>query len=352
MLKFLRSLVGGPSAPGDPDILPAETVAAPAVLAVDGAGPFALARHLGSTNGLPIVDWAAVGAWIDGIADPDVKSRAWSAAELAWLAHLRVALGPAYRLSRLDDAVLLSTLEPNVAHATLEFMTRTPHRIGAVLDGIARCSDWGHDILIVFDDDEVYYRYVSTVYPDSGEFAASGGMYISAGCGHFATIRSDLRAIEPVIVHEMTHGCLNHLPIPAWLNEGLAVNTEERLSLASPPLHTPQQMHAKHKAFWNPRAIQEFWSGKSFLRPDDGNLLSYDLARILVSQFAAEWGPFKDFVLAANMDDGGGAAALRHLGVDLGRAVCAILEQRPAADWSPDPRRWEGAPERGAFRDA
>ena len=348
MLKFLRSLVAGPAAPTEPVSGPASDIPPPAVLTVDGASDFAFAEHIDLTSGLPIVDWSAVGRWIDGIADPAIKDRAWSEAELAWVAHMQVALGPAYRVARLERALLLSTLEPNVAQATLKFMTRTLHRIGGLLDGLARFADLGHDILIVFDDDEDYYRYVSIYYPDSGEFAASGGMHIGHGCSHFVTMKSGLHVIEPIIAHEMTHASLAYLPIPAWLNEGLAVNTEERLS-PTPPLFTPQQMNAKHRAFWGPGEVQEFWSGKSFLRPD-ASMLSYDLARILVAQFAKEWNAFRDFVLAANVDDAGQASAGRHLGIDLGRAVCAILERRPSSDWSPDPGRWEGAPERGAFR--
>jgi hypothetical protein len=218
-----------------------------------------------------------------------------------------------------------------------------------VLDGIAQVPDWGKDILVVFDDDDAYYRYVSHVYTSGGEFAASSGMYINAGCGHFATVKSDLRAIEPVIAHEMTHGCVGHLPIPAWLNEGLAVNTEQRLSPTGAPALTPQQMHAKHRAFWGDAEIQEFWSGKSFLRTDDGNMLSYDLARILVSQFSTDWPSFRAFVLSANLADSAAVAAVEHLHLDLGAAVSAILEREPAHGWAPDPATWHEAPEHGAF---
>lgn len=347
MLKLLRSLVAGATTPSDPVAGAATDPEAPAVVAVDGAQSFPFARHVEARHGFPIVDWTAVGRWIESIADPATKARAWSEAELAWVRHVRAALGAGYRITRLDEAVLLSTLEPRVARATVEFMARVSHRIARVLDGLARFDASGHDILIVFDDVDAYDRYVSIYYPDSGEFATSGGMYIGGGCGHFVTMKSDLRVIEPVIAHEMTHAGLAHLPLPAWLNEGIAVNTEGRLS-PSPALEPPAQMHVRHRAFWGPGEIQAFWSGKSFLRPD-ASALSYDLARILVDQFAKEWDAFRAFVLAANVEDAGRASALEHLGIDLGRAVCAILERRPSADWSPDPARWEGTPERGAF---
>ena len=174
-------------------------------------------------------------------------------------------------------------------------------------------------------------------------------MYINAGCGHFVTVKSDLRAIEPVIAHELTHSCLSHLPIPAWLNEGLAVNTEQRLSPSGAPLLTPQQMHDKHLSFWKETEIQEFWSGQSFLRNDDANMLSYDLARIMVAQLSRDWPTFRSFVLAADLRDAGADAALQHLGLDLGAVACALLENEPTAAWAPRPDAWQKSPERGAF---
>ncbi len=84
------------------------------------------------------------------------------------------------------------------------------------------------------------------------------------GCSHFVTMESNLQVFEPTIVHEMTRCLASHLSLPAWLTEGIAVNMQRRLSPPqSPELFTPQQMHAKHQAYWNPDLIQEFWSGKS-----------------------------------------------------------------------------------------
>ena len=109
-------------------------------------------------------------------------------------------------------------------------------------------------------------------------------------------------------------------------------------------------MHEKHLRFWGGTEIQEFWSGKSFLRNDDGNMLSYDLARILVSQMSEDWASFRAFVLAANFLDAGAAAASSHLGIDLGTIACALLERESGLAWTPDPSTWREAPERGGFR--
>jgi hypothetical protein len=272
------------------------------------------------------------------------RSAAWTACERAWLLHFRDALGKGFCLQESDSAMLVSSLEPHLRAATLEYIGRTQRRVRAVLAGLAQVAPWGKDLLVVFDDEERYYEYVSYYYPERGDFALSGGMHIHKGCSHFATVKNDLRAIEPVIAHEMTHGCVTHLPLPMWLNEGLAVNTERRL--APPPglLYTADQMHAKHLGFWGKEEIQEFWSGRSFDRQDDGNMLSYDLARIIVEQLAGDWPRFEAFALAARHEDGGDAAAREHFGMDLGQIARSLLEQPDALGWTPDPGSWEVSP--------
>ena len=331
MLGFLRSLLGD-SAP------PAAALRPPAPARVDG---FVLEPHLALHHGYPILDWQAARAWVDSLPEKR-RAAAWSACERAWLLHFRDALGKEFRLEESESAAVLSSLEPHLARAALEYMARTLRRIGAVLKGIVEPSPWGKDILIAFDDSETYYRYVSYYYPERGEFATSGGMHIQAGCSHYVALKGDLPHLETVIAHEMTHGCLDHLPLPLWLNEGLAVNTEQRLAgVPRPEYGAAERLHERLRRFWSVVSIQEFWSGASFHRPGDSNELSYALARILVEQFAKEWEPFREFVLHAERADAGAAAAHEHLGLDLGDAVTVLLERDTPKSWSPDPTKWE-----------
>jgi hypothetical protein len=351
MFKLIRSLVSGrPVAEVQASEARTEL---PTSVTAQGVAAFEVASHLRTANGFPLLDWSAAEHWVNSIPGAQEQAMAWASCEQAWLKHLQAALGPGYSLLAREDVALLSSLEGNVAVATIAFVAKTRQRILHVLSGIAHVPEWGSDILLVFDEADAYYRYIAHYYPQAGEFAGSGGMYINHGCGHFVTVKADLRAIEPVIAHELTHACLGHLPIPAWLNEGLAVNTENRLC-PSPSggldgRSNPRQMQARHRNFWKTQEIQEFWSGKSFLRADEGNELSYDLARILVSQFAGNWEQFRAFALAAQGEDGGAAAAQLHLGVELGAVACALLEREPDPGFAPSPSTWSGAPERGAF---
>lgn len=339
MLKYLQGFIGGRERP-ESRFTARRRDAAPEEVSVEGAPAFALRQHLVVHNGYPILDQGAVGKWIDSVPEL-AKRRVWEACERAWLLHFRDALGPSFHYDEAATAAVLSSLDAPVSNAILQYMERTLKRIVTVLEELAKAPEWGKDFLIVFDDQQQYYHYVSFYYPENGEFGFSGGMYISRGAGHFVTVKDDLRAIEPTIAHEMTHACLSHLPLPLWLNEGIAVNTESRLVRPPSRLATPQQMHDKQRRFWGESGIQQFWSGKSFGRPDEGQELSYDLARVIVEQLAKDWGPFKRFVAAADFRDGGAAAAREHLGTSLGSIATALLEKDASPPWDPEPERWE-----------
>jgi hypothetical protein len=345
LFKFLQSLFSQPVEAEDARQSSPKSTDPPQTVTLDNGSSFPLASHITYVNQLPYVDWAPVDSWVAALPSSDLQGQARSLCERAWLLHLRNALGPDYWLTEANDALLLSSLEPNVASATLEFMDLTLRRIVDALDDVAAVPEWRKDILIVVDDQQKYYEYVSYYYEDEGEFATSGGMFIHDGCSHFVTVKSDLSAIEPVIVHEMTHGCVAHLPLPAWLNEGIAVNMERRLMGTRPALYSSSEMREKHLNFWGRSEIQQFWSGQSFHRPDDGNMLSYDLARIMVEQMAKDWDAFREFVLAADRADAGSTAAMEFLEVDLAEFIAAFLEQEPDDNWAPRPDTWDSEPE-------
>ena len=344
MLKQLLARLR-PSSP--PPAAAASHSEPPQVIEALGVAPLDFVHTLQFEQGMPVPDWPAVQAWVDGIADEAERGRAWAEAEIAWLVHLRAALGAHYRLVRRGQAIVLSSLEGVAAVAAAHYIGATAERIVQVLDGVAQPAQGaGHDILIVLDDEESYYNYIARYYPAEGEFAFSGGVFLNSGCGHFVTRKADdLSQIEPTIAHELTHASLAHLPLPLWLNEGLAVNTEERLCPGREHRFSAKQRDHMHKAFWNAATIQEFWSGSSYARPDEGNLLSYDLGRLLVRHLAEDWPRFAAFANTAQGDDAGAAAAREWLSVDLGELVKTLFEvQAGQPSWSPQPALWQGMP--------
>jgi len=296
---------------------------------------------------LPIVDWDAMDAHAPTSAKPQVLDEFWTAAARAWLDALRLALGRQYSIRESNHFLLLSPSDEPGAKVVLDFVELARKRILRVLDGVARDSEIGKVCLLIFTDLDRYYQYVSNYYPPEGEFSLSGGMFLQHGYGHFVFVANKMRAMEPTIAHELTHCMVQHLPLPAWLNEGMAVNTEHRLCPPGRPLYTPDELQEKHAAFWSETTIQEFWSGKSWLRPGEANTLSYDLAKHFVSLTASDFDRFRKFANAADVTDGGDAAARKHLGYPIAHLADAVLGEGP---WQPKPQTWKEGVERGQFR--
>ena len=104
-------------------------------IVVDGAPIFPLSGHLSLHEGYPILDWGAVYEWAVTVQPDSRHSQVWTEVEKAWLLHMRMALGPQFRLRQTNAAFLLSSLEGHVATATLTYMERTLNRVVALLDG-------------------------------------------------------------------------------------------------------------------------------------------------------------------------------------------------------------------------
>ncbi len=269
----------------------------------------------------------------------------WTQAALAWLERLSTAFDKPLEIYESNDFFLLSALEQRPSEVLLDYAQKAKKRNLATLDGIASDEGYGKHIICVLHDEEDYYRYVSQYYPQDGEFAFSGGMFLQNGYGHFVFRQGEMDSMEPTLVHELAHALLSHLPIPAWVNEGLAVNTERRWA-PRPSQYKPHEIAYMHSRFWNTETMQEFWSGRSYLRPDDGNFLSYDLAQRMIALIGRDHGALVNFVNAAVDQDSGHLAAIEQLGLPLNELTLEVI----GADFAlPDPQKWGEGKEKGWF---
>jgi hypothetical protein len=127
-----------------------------------------------------------------------------------------------------------------------------------------------------------------------------------------------------MLAHELTHNCVVHLPLPLWLNEGLAGMFQRAVATTPHPV-LDHELKERHLAFWNPENIQEFWSGVSFQKPGDSNELSYSLAEIVLNLLMEQRRDWSAFLKQARWDDAGQTAAIECLGVDLGNVMSTFL---------------------------
>ncbi|MBE5314455.1 MAG: hypothetical protein H4O13_03540 [Xanthomonadales bacterium] len=257
-------------------LLPRSSTAAAAAL--DATGAIATPEHFAavpmpwrSGTTLPLPDWDRLALQEPADLTDAARHDWWTAAAAHWLLATGRELAGDYRLRSSPDFLLLSSLADRPAQVFLQFCQDVHRWIRRNLGDIASDAGHGKHAVMVFASEDDYYRYISHYYPEEGEFALSSGMFVNAGYGHFAMFEGGMAQMQPTVAHELTHCLVSHLPIPAWLNEGLATNTEAalfpQLFAPSAQLYHPNEMVRKHAAFWNADTIQEFWSGNPSCAP-------------------------------------------------------------------------------------
>ena len=316
---------------------PARPERAPEEIEVDGHGPFSMADYLSVSHGLPVLNWRALEEWAGGNSD------ALELGRRAWLLHLRDALPPPLQLHESPDALVLSAFSRITAKSAAHCIANVRERIGQLLGGIAQRPSGKHSILIAIQPDS-FHKYVS-IYPSLANVSASTrGVFINLGCPHLVTVNENLWTLEPVIAREMTRGAIEHLELPLWLEEGIAIYAEKQIAISGRDAGEAVATTANHRAFWNAQRFQEFWSGEIFHGTDDAIALSRDLARSMVEHLAKDRASFVEFATNASRDDGGAAAALGLLKQDLGDIATLVLGVDRKPEWSPIPPNRELAP--------
>lgn len=276
-------------------------------------------------------DWNEIALRIGDDLSHDELDSEWSKECKKWLESIVKEFGEGYRIEESPSFSIMSNESDRYVHVFSGFLERTLKRILKALDGIASDEGFGKHVALIFQDIDQYYDYVGMFFPDDGEFGLSSGMYINEGYGHFVFPSQDMDYVEPIAVHELTHACLAHLPIPLWLNEGLAVLMED--VLAGNRLFLDKEIFDRHQQYWNKDTIQGFWSGDSFFATDEGQELSYNLAHILTRNISQDFSVFAKFTNHASYEDAGEAAAQEFFGVSLTQIVGSFLGE---GNWQPD----------------
>lgn len=291
------------------------------------------------------VDWARLYHSILRHRDPTYFEPAWDAAKVQWCERLKADLGGSAQIWSARDVLLLTDISESQARAALSFADQIHGSLRVQFADLAHSHARGRVPILLFTDETDYYEYLSYFYPDEGTFPQSCGVYLSSdGCPHVAARHMAHGQTAITLAHELSHLMLSHLPLPGWVNEGVAMRLPRVLAasfdsvLSKDPAfswwtaladaHQPlfsDDILERHQQFWNEENIQEFWAGTSFHEPSEIQELSYSLAEILVTKFSEDWPGFVGFLAAVQSGDGGQTAALDHLGTCLGGALEPIL---------------------------
>lgn len=285
-------------------------------------------------------DWEAIGHLIEEQVPESEWNSAWEAAALAWVGRIRDSLGGGYQLHQTANFLILSAAPPRIVRDACKSFEEARQQILSNLEGVALDEGYGKHVVLMFERIDDYYGYLDYFYPE-GDHPMSGGVCLSGeGYVHFAFPTVDYSSYRTVLVHELTHGCLNHLPIPLWLNEALAMRMEQAIC-ETQTFHLDREIHDRHLAYWNEETIQQFWSGISWSIPGDSNELSYNLAQILWKKIegdlSAPRSALLEFAAIADCQDAGEAALQEVFDVGLVDIVTDFLGE---GAWEPDPDCW------------
>ncbi|MFZ2640883.1 MAG: hypothetical protein WA117_07825 [Verrucomicrobiia bacterium] len=295
-------------------------------------------------EGFPRPDWRSISDWIDSNIPQSDWFEAWHQASLQWLGRLKGRLKGEYEISESRNFVLLAPENVEQDKKVTAFLESTLRQVLVALADMAADEGYGKHAVLVFGTLDEYYAYIAHFYPDCREINMSSGVFLHDDYMHFVTTVDGQSQLAPVLVHELTHNCLAHLPLPAWLNEGLAMTLENAIA-GSARFELDRESVEKHQAFWDEETIQEFWSGQSFHRTDDGSELSYHLSQVLMHRihFAVSLTSdrFRAFVQHSDYKDAGDAAARQYLNLDLATIVEDFLGP---GHWTPRPESWKDTP--------
>ena len=283
-------------------------------------------------------DWLKIGDTIEQTLESENWDEAWYATAEYWVGQIATELGEPYQVYETQNFLIVTEAPKRVVKHLKKTCEGALKHILKSLHGAAVDEGFGKHVVFLFADIDDYYEYILHFYEDreTNEFPMSGGICIhGSGYTHFALLTTDYSQYSLTLVHELTHVCLSHLPIPLWINEALAMRME------GDEFWMDAELYDRHQEHWNKETIQQFWSGESWQIPGESFELSYSLAkglwRKLEFELKAPQALLMSFVNEANREDAGVGAFGKYLGFEMEELVLDFLGE---GDWKPDPNQW------------
>ena len=123
-----------------------------------------LEQCLLTQEGLPRPDWVAVQRYVDDHFSEEDQSYLWNEIVREWMRLLMQGFAGDYRAIESDNFILISPADESYNVAMSKHLEYCRRRILHVSKGITSDEGYGKFVVIIFEDVEAYYQYVSYFY--------------------------------------------------------------------------------------------------------------------------------------------------------------------------------------------
>jgi len=281
-------------------------------------------------------DWEAVDGFVQDHFAKESFHDAYCQIASLWTRQIQSQLASGYRITESNKFIMLSRADDETVAQALQFLERCLYRIHTGLPFVPAELGYGKWPVLCLEPDDFYAYLTDYCHDDEAEHALVGGVFLNRGYGHFAMPDASLDRYSSVFAHELTHAILSICDLPAWLDEAITATVEHRITNEVPYV-LDREFIRRHQGYWTAESIQSFWAGTSFWTPDEGQELSYHLARFIFTALyqsgTVDPNQVSRFIANANHEDAGQAAAKEHLDLDLGEILTHLLGD---GSWAPD----------------
>jgi len=279
---------------------------------------------------LPQPVWTTIREYIECKVARNCLYAAWTEAAEQWLDRLRTAWGGVHQIDSSKNFLLLSESDEIEARQVLGFAERALTAIRLRL-GEAAIQEWhGPFVVLWLRSLEHFLDYGESTFGEAMR-PTVGAYFSNLGYGHIVIGAPSLRSAVVCLAHELSHANVQHLPLPRWLDEGIACVIGADCTGHS--MVTNRTQILRNQICWRRWGLRAFWSGITIELPRRSVVRNtYVLAELLVRRIIDE-SPhrFVEFVLAAHESDAGAGAARAILKKELTQYAFEILG---IGDWS------------------